>query len=321
MMPNILIAIGAGAASALLFASVASGSVVAILLFYLAPLPILIAAIGWTHWTGLTAAVLAAAGLSVVIGPLFFIPFLIGIGLPAWWLGYLALLAKPAEHQPTPDGLDWYPVGRLVMWAALLAALVVASFILNLETGEAGYRKALRDMFEQVLRPDDSAGASSPEQRARLLDLLVAVVPVGAAVLASVINVVNLWLAARIVSVSGRLKRPWPEIAALQLPRMTPVLLALGCAGTALLDGLPAVLAAVLAASMAIAYALLGLAVLHTITRGMASRGLVLGGTYAVVLVLGWPILGLTLLGLAENATDIRNRFAARLPPPPPAGT
>jgi hypothetical protein len=53
MMPNLLIALGAGAASALLFASIASGSLLAILLFYLAPLPILIAALSWTHWTGL----------------------------------------------------------------------------------------------------------------------------------------------------------------------------------------------------------------------------------------------------------------------------
>ncbi len=39
MLPVILIGLGAGAASALLFASVASGSLAAVLLFYLAPLP------------------------------------------------------------------------------------------------------------------------------------------------------------------------------------------------------------------------------------------------------------------------------------------
>lgn len=319
MMPNLLIAIGAGAASALLFASVASGSVVAILLFYLAPLPILIAAIGWTHWTGLAAAMVSAIGLSLAVGPIFFIPFLVGVGLPAWWLGYLALLARPAGHA-TPDGLDWYPVGRLVMWAALLAALVVASVILNLGTDEPTYRRALRGMFEQVLRPDERSPATPPEQRDRLLDLLVSVVPLGATVLASVTNIVNLWLAARIVSVSGRLKRPWPEIAALHLPRRSAALLALGCAGIVLLDGILAVLAGVLAASMAMAYAMLGLAVLHTITRGMSSRGLVLGGTYAVVLVLGWPVLALTLLGLADNAAGIRSRFVAKGPNKPPAG-
>lgn len=317
MMPNLLIAIGAGAASALLFASVASGSVIAILLFYLAPMPILIAALSWTHWTGLAAAALAAVGLGVAIGPFFFIPFLIGVGLPAWWLGYLALLARPAAP---PDGLDWYPVGRLVVWAALTAAMVVTSVILNLGTDEESYRRALRSMFEQVLsgsgRAPSGAPAANAEQTDRLLDLLVTVVPIGAAVLATVTNVVNLWLAARIVAVSGRLKRPWPEFAALQLPGFAALLLALGCAGVVLFDGIVGVVSGVLAASMAIAYAIQGFAVLHTITRGMASRGVVLGGAYAVVLVLGWPVLALTLLGLADIALDIRSRFTPKAGPP-----
>ena len=52
MMQIVLIGIGAGAATALLFASVASGSLISVLLFYLAPLPILIAALGWSHWAG-----------------------------------------------------------------------------------------------------------------------------------------------------------------------------------------------------------------------------------------------------------------------------
>ncbi len=62
MMQIVLVGLGAGAASALLFASVASGSPLSILLFYLAPLPILIAAIGWSHWAALIAALAAALG-------------------------------------------------------------------------------------------------------------------------------------------------------------------------------------------------------------------------------------------------------------------
>ena len=41
-----VIGIGAGAAAALLFASVTSGTLLSIPLFYLAPLPIMIAALG-----------------------------------------------------------------------------------------------------------------------------------------------------------------------------------------------------------------------------------------------------------------------------------
>ena len=66
MMQIILVGLGAGAAAATLFASVVSGSIVAIFLFYLAPLPILIAALGWSHWAGLIAAASCAAPLSAI---------------------------------------------------------------------------------------------------------------------------------------------------------------------------------------------------------------------------------------------------------------
>ena len=68
MMQLYLIGMSAGAAAALLFASVASGSPLSVLLFYLAPLPILIAALGWSHWAALIAAVVASASLAAIFG-------------------------------------------------------------------------------------------------------------------------------------------------------------------------------------------------------------------------------------------------------------
>ncbi len=57
-----LIGLAAGAAAALLFASVASGAWLSVAMFYLAPLPILIAALGWSHWAALIAALVRRAG-------------------------------------------------------------------------------------------------------------------------------------------------------------------------------------------------------------------------------------------------------------------
>ena len=67
MMQIVLIGLGAGAAAALLFASVVSGSLAAVFLFYLAPLPILIAALGWSHWAGIDRGRSAALAIGVAV--------------------------------------------------------------------------------------------------------------------------------------------------------------------------------------------------------------------------------------------------------------
>jgi hypothetical protein len=316
MLQIILVGVGAGAAAALLFATVVSGSLLSILLFYLAPLPILIAALGWSQWAGLLAALVAAAGLGLVFTPFLFVTFLVAIGLPAWWLGYLALLARPAMT----DGLDWYPAGRLVLWAALLGALVVTAAILYLGLDEASFRAALRGGIERAFKVNRTAGGvasdipgiGSPE---RLIDFLVLVLPPAAAVLAALTNLINLWIAGVIVRISGRLRRPWPELAAMRFPSYAPMLVALAAAGS-FLPGILGSIAGVVAACLLIAYAVLGLAVLHAITRGLRGRAVMLGGTYVLLSFFGWPVLLITLLGLADSALDIRRRMPK---PPPPA--
>src|SRR5580704_13027789 len=116
MVQIILIGLAAGVAAALLLASFASGSLLSIVLFYLAPLPVMIAALGWSHIAGLLAALVAATALAAAFGGLFFVAFLIAVGLPAWWLSYLTLLARPAGGAAVggPAAIEWYPVGRLV---------------------------------------------------------------------------------------------------------------------------------------------------------------------------------------------------------------
>ena len=300
MMQMVLVGLGAGAAAALLFASVASGSIAAVFLFYLAPLPILIAALGWSHFAGLIAAAAATAVVALLSGMFFIAVPVIAFG--AWWLGYLALLARPATNGGG-GALEWYPVGRLVLWTAVIGTLVVAAAVPNFGTDQESLQAALRKTYERILN-DQS-----------VIDVLVVAVPPAAAVFSTTTSLFNLWLAARVVKISGRLARPWPDLTALALPAISAGLLAVAIVGSFLPD-LVGVLFGAFAASLIMVFAVLGFAVLHALTRGMRSRVVVLAGVYGVTIVLGWPVLAMSLLGLAETALNIRGRVARKRGPP-----
>jgi hypothetical protein len=321
MVQLVLIGISAGAAAALLFASVASGSLLSVPLFYLAPLPILIAAMGWSHWAALIAAVVASGGLAIVFSGFFFLGFFVGVGLPAWWLGYLALLARPAAG-PSP-ALEWYPAGHLVFWAAIISGAIVIAGLLSLGGDLDNIRSALRGGLERMLnmqgRQPDSPAVPGPlaSEPSRLADILVVILPPAAAVLATLTNIINLWLAERVVKISGRLARPFSDLSAIQFPSYAPALTAAAVAAS-FVPGFAGVSAEVLSASLLMAYAILGFAVLHTVTRGTSGRPFTLGGAYAAVIVFGWPVLVLSLLGLADTAFDFRGRAARRRGPSDP---
>ncbi len=327
MIQIVLIGVGAGVAAALLFASLTTGSLLSVALFYLSPLPIMIAAVGWSHWSALIGAFTAALALTAVFGSLFFTGFLATAGLPAWWLGYLAMLARPAPAGGNggAPSLEWYPPGRLVMWAAIVSALVVAGAILYSGTDAETFRAQMHKALAVLLRVEGGDGTDQPlsvpgiSDTQRLIDFLVAALPPAAAVLATITNIVNLWLAGRIVQFSGRLKRPWPELAAMTLPRGLAGALVLA-AVLSFVGGLIGIMAGVVTAALVVAFGVLGFAVLHAITKGIGSRAFLLGGVYAAVMAFGWPILMLCLIGLVESVVDLRARLAHRRLPPPTGG-
>src|ERR1700736_433498 len=95
MIVTVFIAIAAGAASALMFASLISGALISLLLFYLAPLPLMVAAMGWGPLSATFGGITAATGLGAIFGLPYCIAFAVRVPLPASRLGDLALLGRP----------------------------------------------------------------------------------------------------------------------------------------------------------------------------------------------------------------------------------
>ncbi|MEX2127177.1 MAG: DUF2232 domain-containing protein [Xanthobacteraceae bacterium] len=314
MMWIVLIGIGAGVTSALLFAALASGQAFAVGLFYLTPLPIMLAGLAWSWIAAAVAAVVAALLLGAFLGGWFVLAFLIGIGFPAVTLSYLALLARPAGNGGG-EQLDWYPPGRIVLAGALVAATATALTIPAFGTDLDGYRATLKIAFERVLRAQTATPAEQPlnlpgtQDTGTLLDFLTVVMPPAAAVLTMVTSFGNLWLAGRVARASSRLARPWPDLGAMRFPSRAPLLLAAALAGT-FLPGIAGVVAALFGATLLLAYAILGLAVIHGASRAMPARTIILAAVWLAVFVLGWPLLLAAMLGLADSFIDLRARAA-----------
>jgi hypothetical protein len=315
MIALLLIAMAAGSASALMFASIVSGAPISLLLFYLAPLPLMVAGLGWGPLSATVGGIAAAVGLGALFGLPYCIAFALIIALPAWWLGHLALLGRPvaASSPPANDTapLEWYPVGRILLWVATFAAIMTAAALLSLGSDEPTITGTMRSALTSLME----SAQITPTQRG--IDALVKIAPTAAALVAMMTLTLNLWLAAKITATSGRLHRPWPELRNAALPPMTLATLCVAIA-FCFTGGLLAMLAQIVATVLVVAYALIGFAVLHTVTLALKSRALWLSCTYTVVIVFGWPLLAMTAIGVADAVFGIRQRYWRSRPPPLP---
>jgi hypothetical protein len=318
----ILIAIAAGAASALMFASIISGALISLLLFYLAPLPLIVAAIAWGPLSAAIGGIAAAVALGLAFGLPYCVAFLVMVALPAWWLGHLALLGRPINEAapsghgtpPAPPALEWYPVGRILLWTAGFAALTTMATLLTLGTDAATITSTMQHGLQRVFGSIDTDSSIQDEQ---WINALVNVAPAAAAIVATLTLTVSLWLAAKVTATSGRLRRSWPDLRATTLPNMTLVALSVAIA-FCFSGGLLAMLAQAVAAALIMAYALIGFAVLHTLTMELKSRTVWLSFAYTIVFLFSWTLLLMAALGLADAVFGLRQRYLRSRPPPPP---
>jgi hypothetical protein len=291
-------------------------------LFYLAPLPLMVAALGWGPLAATIGGITAATGLGLIFGLPYCIAFAITVALPAWWLGHLALLGRPVANvasgngaAPVAPALEWYPVGRILLWIAGFAILTTIAALLTLGSDAEAIAGALRRGLLRMLGPRDAESAGEVE---RWVDALVVVAPAAAATVAMMTLTLNLWLAAKITATSARLHRPWPDLRSAALPSMTLVALSIALA-FCFAGGLPALLAQIVATALMMAYAFTGFAVLHTLTLALKSRAFLLSCTYAIVMMFGWPVLAMVALGVTDAVFGIRQRYLRTRPPPLPA--
>jgi hypothetical protein len=327
-MPQyILMGLAGGLASAALFMSATAGGAAGkILLYFLAPLPSFLAGLGWGSGSALVAALAASAATGFILGGIWpaFV-FLVSQGLPIVLLCHFALQQSSfgaVDYDESGNAtplVEWYPVGRLLALAAIIAGSlsVMSLFLLGSDLNEV--RAVLREMIDKVFARDLAALRDkplTPRDIDTLSELGLYLLPAASATSWLAGFSLNLWIAGRITNASGRLVRPWPDIAAMTFPPGMLWGLVIAIVFT-FLPGYPGLISSGFAGALLFAYMLMGLAIIHHVTRGKPQRPFILWGVYFLLLIFNsWTAAVIALLAIAEPISPLRRRHATTGPPP-----
>ena len=313
---SLLIALGAGLISAIVFASATTGPLlVRILLFLLTPLALFLAGLS----AGTRAAAIAGiAGSALVIaagGSTAALIFATSQALPVVVLVHLASLNRQTEGET-----EWYPVGRIVIAVVLMAAAfsTLTLFLLggNVETLRETLRTLLESFIQNELAKMPDAPPLGPKEIDEVTTVTLTLLPAASAISTMGSLLFNMWLAGRITLASGQLRRPWPDLAAMTYPPGTPLMLAVATAA-AFLSGLAGLIATGFAGPLFLAYVLMGLAVVHYVTRGRPWRPFALWALYAALFIVNTiASLAVAILGLTESVWPLRKMIQPPSEPP-----
>ena len=314
-MRALLLGAAGGLASVVMFYSAARGGKgLNLVLLPLMPLPTIIAGFGWGTTAAAGAAIFSAIAIAMLVGPWFAFGYALALGVPVIGLAHLVSLVR---YNADGSVQDWFPVGRILMaialYAAALPVLLIAPEGGNWSIMAADFTRFFKQFSDQA--PIDSNWHNmDAAQIQTLVDLWVQLMPAVVAGDWMIFMIINCYLAARIVRVSGRLGRPWPNLNWLTFPRLLAVAFGLAIVGIAA-GGSLRVLGVGAAGAFGIAFLLQGLSVVHAIAKERGATWLI-PATYAALVIAGAlmaPLLA--LLGVIETLT----RFRSRVVPIPPA--
>ena len=316
MTPNtIFMSLGAGLISAIVFASATTGPMLArFALFLLTPLALYLAGLGLGPLSAALAGLAATAIVALIAQPVAALVYGVSEALPAFLLCRQALLARGEGEER-----EWFPVGHMVATAALMAGLSALLILVLMGADVEALTKSMKTFVETFVKSELPGLPGAPtigeEQIPQIAEVTLRLLPGVLALSIMITILLNLWIAGRITLASGRLERPWPDLSAMTLPSTASFALAAALA-ISFAGGFVGLAAGAFAGSYFFAFAIMGLAVAHFVTRGSPWRGFTLAGLYAMLFVYSFSTtLILAFIGLGETLLGYRAAFS-RGPPP-----
>jgi hypothetical protein len=296
--------LGAGAVlgglGALLYLSVLTGSPGALILAYLAQLPLFAAGLSFGIGSGIAAGATATVILAAE-GGLF-----AAVAFAALYAGPIVVLVRQAllARQAADGSLEWYPAGLLTAWLTGfgLAALFAA-------VGFLGRPDAIEPLVRDMLAPAIERLGGDSEVGGGLVHILALITPGGIAASWMAMTASNAILAQGVLARLGKAWRPSPDLARLTLPLWLSATLVAAIL-LVVMGGLPRFYGVNMLIVLSVPFCLAGLAVLHAAVRPLRHRQVPLTLFYALAGLFGWPLLVIAVVGALDRPIGLRRRFA-----------
>jgi hypothetical protein len=295
-------AVLAGLISSTLFLALSSGMPGMVLLAYFIQLPLLFVGLS----LGLAASVIAAGSAilvcSLIAGVVAAALFALVQAVPAVMVIRQALLSRRQDGK-----VEWYPPGLVLAQLTTFAAVCITASYLVLLGHPGGLQGMLSDFIGATLAElggAEAEAAPSPEL-GRWMFLFPGLMAASWLVMVVVNGVLAQALAVRL----GLNRRPSPALSELELPGWLWPAIGIAALLAVLGDDGLGFLGRSLLIVLVVPYMFLGLAVIHAFARRWSHRRLALTVFYGGVMLLGWPLLAILLLGFVEDWAHVRQRF------------
>ena len=302
MKRGVLIALSGGLASVVFYLAFRTNAAGALILTYLTPLPILLVGLSKGLHFGVIAAALAITIILFTTGPVATSLYCILVAVPVVIIIRQFLINRPAEAF---GQIEWYPPGLILSWLTAYGIILITAVTIYFSGDEGGIsgisKHLLNEAFAIVMNVNPSINTPIDRIAAFLPGMLISVW--------LLILILNATLAQNFLSKIGYSKRPPPLYREIELPQWLTIGLALSIL-LSFASGVSSEIGRNSAPLLSIPFFLLGLTVIHTLSRRVSARGLVLVGAYILLVVVGWISAIIVLLGVLEQWVSLRSKFA-----------
>jgi uncharacterized protein YybS (DUF2232 family) len=319
MRTDLLLAGSIALVSLILLMIAATGSLTAMLLAYLIPLPLLLLGLSTKHRCSGLAGAIAAFILFFIANPLTAVGYLIIVAAPVAFLSERALRA--AENGVTRNGHNiskGHAAGQLCALLTFLPSLVLTLVffyyhILQGVTLESILSEKADIIVENyrlaLMKKDPNINPAIIEQLFILKDSLLNTVPALLALFWMGVLFMNGLIAQYTLVRFSVNACDSPKMSQIELPQWIVVIFLISILLAALLDSGMGSYSTNLAAILAFPLLLSGLGVVHIIADKSGYRRGALFAVYLIITVSRWAALILVLLGVLDHFMKIKNRL------------